>query len=92
MGLLDFAIHLLNFVAPAVFVGFFLALMAPVVLGIRVQPGSRLGLGILNSLVGSCALAGGLWFFGNDGKMGSYAAMLLACAISQLAFMRSAGA
>ena len=33
MGLLDFANHLLNFVAPAVFVGFFLALTAPVVLG-----------------------------------------------------------
>ena len=92
MGPLDFANHLLNFVAPAVFVGFFLALTAPVVLGVRAKPGSWLGLGILNSLVGCCALAAGLWFFGNDGKMGSYAAMLLACAISQLAFMRSAGA
>ena len=92
MGPLDFANHLLNFVAPAVFVGFFLALTAPVVLGIAVKPGSRLGMGILNSLAGGCALAGGLWFFGNDGKMASYAAMLLACAISQLVFMRSAGA
>ena len=35
MGPFDFANHLLNFVAPAVFVGFFLALTAPVVLGVR---------------------------------------------------------
>ena len=91
MGPFDFANHLLNFVAPAVFVGFFLALTAPVVLGVRANPGSWLGLGILNSLAGGCALVGGLWFFGNDGKMGSYGAMLLACAISQLVFLRPAG-
>jgi len=41
--------------------------------------------------VGCCALAAGLWFFGNDGKMGTYAGMLLACALSQLAFLRPAG-
>ena len=91
MGSLDFANHLLNFVAPALFVGFFLALTAPVVLGVRAKPGSWLGLGILNSLVGCCALAGGLWFFGNDGKMATYAGLLLACSLSQLAFLRPAG-
>jgi hypothetical protein len=44
--------------------------------------------GIVNSLAGCCALAAGLWFFGNDGKMGTYGALLLACALSQLAYLR----
>jgi hypothetical protein len=91
MGPLDFANHLLNFVAPAVFVGFFLALTGPLALGVRTQPGAWLGLGILNSLVGCCALAAGLWFFGNDGKMATYAGLLAACSLSQLAFLRPAG-
>lgn len=88
MGPLDFANHLLNFVAPAVFVGFFLALTAPWALRVRTQAGTWLGSGILNSLAGCCALAAGLWFFGNDGKMASYGALLLACALSQAVFLR----
>lgn len=91
MGPLDFANHLLNFVAPAGFVGFFLALTAPLVLGVRTKPGAWLGSGILNSLVGCCALVAGLWFFGNDGKMATYAGLLAACSLSQLAFLRPAG-
>ena len=89
MGPLDFANHLLNFVAPAVFVGFFLALTAPVVLGLRPRAGSWLGLGLVNSLVGCCALAAGLWFFGNDGKMASYLFLVLASAASQFWLMKA---
>jgi hypothetical protein len=88
MGPLDFANHLLNFVAPAVFVGFFLALAGPLVLRVRTKPGTWLGRALVNSLVGCGALAGGLWFFGNDGKMASYVGLLVACSLSQLALMR----
>jgi hypothetical protein len=88
MGPLDFANHVLNFVAPAVFVGFFLALTGPLALGVRTKPGAWMASGIVNSLAGCCALAAGLWFFGNDGKMGTYGALLLACALSQLAYLR----
>jgi len=88
MGPLDFANHLLNFVAPAVFVGFFLALAGPMVLRVRTKPGTWLGRGLVNTLVGCCALAGGLWFFGNDGKMVTYLGLLVACSLSQLALLR----
>jgi hypothetical protein len=37
----------------------------------------------INSIAGVVALSVGLWFFGRDGKMASYAAMLLGCALSQ---------
>jgi len=89
MGPLDFANHLLNFVAPAVFVGFFLALAGPMVLRVRTKPGTWLGRGLVNTLVGCCALAGGLWFFGNDGKMATYLALVVASAASQFGLMQA---
>jgi hypothetical protein len=33
-------------------------------------------------------LFAGLWFFGHDGKMASYGAMVLACATSQWVLLR----
>jgi hypothetical protein len=35
-------------------------------------------------------LLGGLWFFGHDGKMATYAALVLACASSQWWMLRAA--
>jgi hypothetical protein len=43
---------------------------------------------LVNSGVGLCVLAAGLWFFGNDGKMTSYLALVLAVAASQLVLMQ----
>ena len=88
MGPLDLINHLLNFAAPAVFVGFFLALVAP-----RVLPGAKgrrslATCALVNSLCGLGALLAGLWFFGNDGKMSSYLALLLVSAGSQLWLMQ----
>ncbi len=37
----------------------------------------------MNCVAGVLALGLGLWFFGNDGKMASYAAMVIAIASSQ---------
>jgi hypothetical protein len=42
-----------------------------------------------NGLVGMAALAAGLWIWGNDGKMGTYAALVVACASSQWLLMRA---
>lgn len=82
MGPLDLLDHLLNFVAPAVAVGVFLALAAPWVL--RSAGGvPRLRQALYNSAAGILALAGGLWFFGNDGKVATYGAMLVLVASSQ---------
>jgi hypothetical protein len=83
MGPLDLINHLFNFAAPAVFMGFFMALVAPWAL--RKGGGTRTFVvrAVVNSLVGVSAMAGGLWFFGNDGKMFSYLLLVLASAASQ---------
>ena len=88
MGPLDLINHLLNFAAPAVFVGFFLALVAPRALGKGTRRGSLAACGLVNSICGACALVGGLWVFGNDGKMASYLALTMASAASQFWLMR----
>ena len=82
MGLFELINHLLNFVAPALTVGFLVALLAPALRGPRPARG-RLAQASLNAAAGVLALVGGLWFFGNDGKMATYAAMLGLIASSQ---------
>lgn len=74
--------HLLNFYAPAVGVGLFASLIAKLLwhrdlLG---SPWWRLWAWAS----GSAALMtiGGLVYFGRDGKMATYAAMVIACAAS----------
>jgi hypothetical protein len=79
--------HLLNFIAPAVVVALLLVLLSrvfsrflvskrPFTQSIWVQAAIIF---IVNVLV----LAAGLVFFGNDGKMATYAAMVVAAATSQ---------
>lgn len=83
MGPLDLLNHLLNFLAPALVVGvlvavagrFFKQKMA-VTRKIRAQAA-------INCVAGLLALGVGFWFFGRDGKMLSYAAMVLAVGTSQ---------
>jgi hypothetical protein len=89
MAPLDLIDHLLNFAAPALFVGFFLALVSPWVLRMGRRQRHLALSGLMNSLCGLCALTAGLWFFGNDGTMASYGALLVASAASQLWFMQS---
>jgi hypothetical protein len=43
----------------------------------------------VNSGVGVLVLAAGLWFFGNDGKMASYLALVVASAASQFGLMQA---
>jgi hypothetical protein len=83
MGLFDLIDHLLNFVAPAIFVAGVLALLGrfymkkvPSALVFKAQFAINMGAGVL-------ALVAGLWFFGRDGKMASYIAMVVAIALAQ---------
>ena len=83
MGLLDLIDHLLNFVAPAIFVAAATALLGrfylkkvPSALAIRVQLAINMGAGVLT-------LVAGLWFFGRDGKMATYVAMVVAISLAQ---------
>ncbi len=88
MGLLDLLNHLLNFVAPAVVVGLLLAVAAPF-FG-RKRPAARILIAqaAINSIAGVVALVLAMWFFGRDGKMAAYAALVAVCATSQWLAMR----
>ncbi len=83
MSPLDQLNHLLNFLAPALAVGVLLALAAPFVGGKRPVALGLLAQAAINCVAGALALGLGLWFFGRDGKMASYAAMLVCCTLSQ---------
>ncbi len=83
MGPLDLLLHLLNFVAPALFTGLGLALVARYLLRGKSAKLSLLMQIAINSVAGLVVLVAGLWYFGRDGKMATYAALVLACALSQ---------
>jgi hypothetical protein len=83
MGPLDILIHLLSFLAPA------LVVAGLVALGARVFMPGRAGVlawwvqFALNSVAGMVVLGLGLWHFGVDGKMATYAALVVAVAACQ---------
>jgi hypothetical protein len=83
VGPLDFFLHLLSFVAPALAVALLVALAARLVLP-RGGPRTRWWVEFaLNFAVGVGVLLAGLWLFGRDGKMATYAAMVVAVATCQ---------
>ena len=90
MGPLDLLTHIFNFLAPAVAVGVLVAIVGQIFK--RKMPGARVfrAQAAINCVAGALTLGGGLWFFGHDGKMASYAAMVLAIASSQC-FLRKGG-
>jgi len=88
MGPLDLLNHLLNFAAPALVVGLLLAILAPVLYRKVPVAHSLRAQAAINFIAGLVALLVGLVFFGRDGKMATYAAMVLACAASQWWSMR----
>lgn len=78
-----FLLHLLSFFAPALVVAAFVALAARFVLPPAARPRSwGLAFG-LDFAAGAAALGAGLWYFGHDGKMATYAALVLAVASTQ---------
>ncbi|MBX9816536.1 MAG: hypothetical protein K2X79_00840 [Burkholderiaceae bacterium] len=83
MGPLDLLNHLLNFAAPALALGLVLAFLAPVFIKNKAMARTRTAQAAINFVVGLLALLAGLLFFGRDGKMASYAALVLATASSQ---------
>lgn len=83
MSFFGLADHLMNFLLPALVVGLLLAALGPLLMKKARPQRSWLSQGTINALAGLLALLLGLWFFGRDGKMASYAAMLLVCASSQ---------
>ncbi|WP_296509161.1 hypothetical protein [Rhodoferax sp.] len=88
MGPLDLLTHLLNFVAPAAVVGLLVAVLSPIFIRKVTVARVLTAQAAINSIAGLAALVAGLLFFGRDGKMASYALMVLACASSQWWAMR----
>lgn len=88
MGPLDLLLHLGGFLAPALAVALFVSLLARLLLpGLTANRAWSLSL-VAGFLVGAAALAAGLVLFGRDGKMLSYAALVLACAGTEWAVSR----
>ena len=88
MGPVDLLWHLLGFAAPA----FFVALAVTFGARIVVKPRTSVrwwAQAAINFTVGVAVLGAGLWHFGVDGKMATYAALVLAIATTQ--WLGSAG-
>ena len=84
----DLIFHWLNFFAPALGGSVLVAVMARLVIRSRPHGASLLAQIGVNFLASGLALGLGLWFFGRDGKMASYAAMVLCGASSQWLMQR----
>lgn len=83
MDPIDIFFHLLNFLAPALGVAVLIAFFARLFIRKRASTVPSWKQVAINFIVCALALGIGLWFFGRDGKMASYAAMLLCGASSQ---------
>ena len=84
--------HLLNFIAPAAFVALLLVLLSRLSFGFFEikQPvaHSRWAQAAIIFIVGVSILAAGLVVFGRDGKMMTYAALVLGAALCQWVLVR----
>ena len=85
MNIFPALLHLIQFVLPAIFVGGLVALLAYRILRISAKRtlGKIVRQWLINSLSGIAALSIGLIAYTVDGKMMTYAFMLIACAVSQ---------
>ena len=82
MGALDLTFHLLGFIAPALFVAFAVTFAARW-LRLAPQPLRWWVQAAINFTAGVAALAAGLWHFGVDAKMATYAALVATVATTQ---------
>lgn len=88
MGPVDFLNHLFNFLAPALWVALSVTLMTRLVMR-KVPVALSLWSQIAINFIASASILGlGLWYFGRDGKMVTYAAMTFICATSQWFMLR----
>ena len=83
MGFLDLFFHLLGFCAPAIAVAILVALAARVLLPQRAATGRWWVQAAINTIAGVVVLGAGLWYFGVDGKMATYAILVAVVASCQ---------
>lgn len=83
MPAFDLLMHLLNFLAPAAFVALSMVVAGRLAAG-KTTPSLRCWMqAAINFAVGALALLLGLWLFGRDGKMATYAALVVFAGTSQ---------
>jgi hypothetical protein len=75
--------HLLGFIAPALAVSLLVTLGARLLLPRNPAGMNWWVMAAINFLAGVVALAAGLWYFGRDGKMATYVALVLTVATCQ---------
>ncbi|WP_077001496.1 hypothetical protein [Variovorax sp. KK3] len=88
MSALDLLIHLLNFAAPAFFVALLLAMLFRLAMHGRSAAVSLWKQVGINFAAGLVVLAAGLVFFGRDGRIATYAALVLVCGSVQWWLLR----
>ena len=82
MGPLDAAWHLLNFMLPAAGVGAIAAALAKLLWRRELASNPWWRLAAPAAVASLLVLAGGRVMFGKDGRMATYGAMVLACALT----------
>ena len=88
MGPLELLSHLANFLAPALWLALLLPVAARLFMKKTPSNPTLWGQTAINFLVGALVLTLGLWFFGRDGKMATYSAMVVLGATSQWLLLR----
>jgi hypothetical protein len=89
MGPLDLFFHVAAFMAPALAIAALVAAAARILLPRHPDNGSWWANAAINLIVGLGVSAAGLWYFGVDGKMTTYAALVVAVASAQWASSRA---
>jgi hypothetical protein len=89
MGPIDLLIHLLNLAAPAFAVALLVTVFARFMMPNKGLAPVFIAQAAINFIACSVVLLAGLWFFGRDGKMATYTAMVLVSATSHWLMARS---
>ena len=90
MGAIALLNHALNFLAPALWLASGLTLASRIFMNKRATALTPFAQTAILFVAGSAVLLGGLLLFGHDGKMATYAALVLVCASLQVWLLRGA--
>ncbi|TFZ04013.1 hypothetical protein [Ramlibacter humi] len=88
MGPLDLLVHVCGFLAPAAFLALVLPPMARLMLRRLKGPAWPWQMLVVFAAA-ALVLGAGLWFFSRDGKMATYAAMVVVSAAAQWLLLRA---